>query len=337
MKTDAPIFIVGAPRSGTTLTAKILGRHSNIFMPGETHFFQDIYSMRGELGDPPEEQAAKTIYARLSDLYDRYYEPDDQKRVNKLLGDPAHRERLLMACRAGYRQALDCFMEMQMRHEGKLRWGNNAPRDLFHVEEILNFYPHACFIACVRDPRDFLLSYKGKWKVTGKEHAERLRRLYHPVVTTLLWKASMRRVLRLQDIVPPWQWLVMPYESLVSEPEKSVRAMCSLAGEDFQSGMLETDYQNSSEETRAKGIFTSSIGRWREKLDPAEVAVAQHLAASQMRLLGYARESVHPNIFRVASTYLSAPFKLFLALKANAAMTGPLLPYLVKRVRSLVG
>jgi len=47
-----PIFVVGTPRSGTILTAKILGRHSHIFMPGETHFFDDIYSRRIELGNP---------------------------------------------------------------------------------------------------------------------------------------------------------------------------------------------------------------------------------------------------------------------------------------------
>ena len=45
IKNRHPVFIIGTPRSGTTLTAKILGRHSNIFMPGETHFFDDVYSV----------------------------------------------------------------------------------------------------------------------------------------------------------------------------------------------------------------------------------------------------------------------------------------------------
>ena len=49
----APIFVLGMPRSGTTLTAKILGRHQKIFAlaPGETHYFHDVWSRRRELDD----------------------------------------------------------------------------------------------------------------------------------------------------------------------------------------------------------------------------------------------------------------------------------------------
>lgn len=44
----APIFVFGIPRSGTTLTAMIIGRHSRLFMSGETHYIDDIYSRRKE-------------------------------------------------------------------------------------------------------------------------------------------------------------------------------------------------------------------------------------------------------------------------------------------------
>ncbi len=42
--------MVGTPRSGTTLCASILGRHSTIYMGGENHFFEDIYARREQLG-----------------------------------------------------------------------------------------------------------------------------------------------------------------------------------------------------------------------------------------------------------------------------------------------
>lgn len=39
---DSPVFTVGAPRSGKTLTARLTGNHSNIFMPGETRFLNEF-------------------------------------------------------------------------------------------------------------------------------------------------------------------------------------------------------------------------------------------------------------------------------------------------------
>ena len=64
----SPIFVIGAPRSGTTLTANILGRHPNIFMPGETHFFDDIYHRKSKLGNPSDEINREAIIKRLSKL-----------------------------------------------------------------------------------------------------------------------------------------------------------------------------------------------------------------------------------------------------------------------------
>jgi hypothetical protein len=57
--TSAPIFIVGTPRSGTTLMARILGNHSILYRPGETHFMQDIYARRATIGDLETDPAAR--------------------------------------------------------------------------------------------------------------------------------------------------------------------------------------------------------------------------------------------------------------------------------------
>ena len=40
--TNKPIFIVGAPRSGTTLLSAILGSHSRIACGPETQFFSKL-------------------------------------------------------------------------------------------------------------------------------------------------------------------------------------------------------------------------------------------------------------------------------------------------------
>ncbi|MGA7802245.1 MAG: sulfotransferase, partial [Gammaproteobacteria bacterium] len=318
-----------------TLTAKILGCHPELFMPGETHFFDDIYARRGELGEPTDSESRVRIAGRLSDLYGRYYEPPDQDRIERLFAGvdvPA----ALEACRS-YGDVLSWFMELQMREEGKHRWGNNAPRDLFNYAEILEFYPHARLVVCVRDLRAFLLSYKHKWRgVTDPAHRDRVRKLYHPVVTSLLWKSSMRLVPLLRESVPRGHLVVVPYERLVTEPEAMVKEICAAVGLTYVPKMLDIEFHNSSAAPAEKGIFATSIDRWRQELGVEEIAIAQRIAGHELKDLGYELEPVRPNPVRVAGLLASAPTALWRGLQANKDVRGPLLPYLAKRVVSLV-
>src|ERR1700722_144714 len=47
-----PVFIVGAPRSGTTLLRVTLNRHSQLAVCGETDYFRRVYARRYAFGDP---------------------------------------------------------------------------------------------------------------------------------------------------------------------------------------------------------------------------------------------------------------------------------------------
>lgn len=330
MRMDAPVFIVGTPRSGTTLTARILGRHSRLFMPGEVHFFEDVFARRKELGDPGDPGSRRAILERLLSLFGRYNEPTDQQRVDALFSDPERRDELEAAC-VNYRELFSAFMEIQAGSEGKVRWGNNAPRDLFSVDEILTFYPDAKIIVCVRDVRDFLVSYRDKWMATSQEEAVRLRRLYHPVITTLLWKSSMKRFLELRNTLPEARLFELRYEDLVASPEATVKRICTFLEEPFEEAMLRIESNNSSAGERRKGIFDASVGRWREGLSPEDAQIGQMLAREELAFFGYPLERLRANPAKVAGSFLSTPWRLIHALRANQVKRGPLLPYLLRR------
>ncbi|MHB1084266.1 MAG: sulfotransferase family protein [Thiobacillus sp.] len=329
--------MVGTPRSGTTLMAKVLGRHSRLFMPGETHFFDDVYAARESLGDLKNAEARNRVAAKLADHYRRYWEKPDQERVDRIIHEQPEEWANWRDGMRDYRDALSGFMEMQMEVEAKARWGNNAPRDIFNIEEILAFYPQAKFVVCVRDPRDFLLSYKGKWKiVTDEEYVDRMRKLYHPVITSLLWKSSMRQLAGIKAKVPAGNWIVARYEDLVNAPEDTVRRICAVVEEVFEPQMLEVEESNSSTGQQQKGIFATSVQRWRTELTPAEIAVAQRITRGEMQELGYQQEAINASMLDVAGAYLGAPFAFVRAMRANAEMRGPLIPYLARRVKSLI-
>jgi Sulfotransferase family len=59
---DAPIFIVGCPRSGTNLLRDLLRSHPRLAFPGESHFIPEFYK---GYGDPKNEREARRLGARI--------------------------------------------------------------------------------------------------------------------------------------------------------------------------------------------------------------------------------------------------------------------------------
>lgn len=333
---SAPIFVVGTPRSGTTLAANILGRHSNVYMPGENHFFEDIYARRKELGDLSEKHVRELVVKRLLSIYGRYNQGADQDRVNDVFREEEVMN-TLVAVADDYQKLLSMFMEVQMTKAGKIRWGNNTPKDIFHIKEIRKFYPNAKVIACVRDLRDFMLSYKNRWKVTTPGHRKRLMNLYHPVITALLWKATVNRVSSLVEGGNGDGCLVVFYEQLVADPTTVVKQICEFVNEPFEQGMLAVDTHNSSAKKRSKGIFSTSVGRWRDNLECEDVLVGQWVAGRVLERCGYQIERVKCNPWKVTTVLLNTPFALVRAFSVNKEKRGPLGQYLNKRIRSLFG
>ncbi len=334
MTDTAPIFVIGTPRSGTTLTANMLNRHSAVMMPGENHFFEDIYSRRGELGTLANPQVRERVVDRMISIYARYNQTTDAERIKEEFG--AANTRSLHDHADSYEQLLHEFMNIRLSFSGKRRWGNNTPKDIFHVRDIMGVFPDVVFVVCIRDLRDFLLSYKGRWKVTTQAHKERLRNLYHPVITTLLWKATVRKIMTLAADAGGDRYIVLRYEDLVRDPEGSARRICTLIGEAYEPDMCQVDENNSSDAASKQGIYTSSIGRWESGLSAEEIFIAQSLAGVEMAFLGYEAKAVQPNLFKLLLVAAGLPIAAWRALYANRANRGPTLRYLAKRLGLLV-
>lgn len=85
MNEDSQILVVEAPRSGTTLTGRILGSDPQINTSGEIHFFENIWTRRMKLGRlEPRIEIGRAV-ERMLDLYQGYYFPESQSRVDALI------------------------------------------------------------------------------------------------------------------------------------------------------------------------------------------------------------------------------------------------------------
>ena len=100
--------------------------------------------------------------------------------------------------------------------------------------------------------------------------------------------------------------------------------------------MLDIDFSNSSDQRRVSGIDASSVGTWRDRISNEEIWIVQKLTAKLMNQFNYEPVSVKVNPVKLIWILINTPWALIRALRANRQNTGPVVPYLIKRIRGLL-
>jgi hypothetical protein len=144
-----PVFIVGCPRSGTTLLAVLLNRHSRIAITPETAFYDEI--------------APQLPHRDVRELLLQW------RRFAELgLSVEAVMERCGEA--PGSARLFGSLIESYAHTRGKLISGEKTPQHLKHVPRMLAEFPEARVVCLIRDGRDVALSLRAMpWWSGGLE------------------------------------------------------------------------------------------------------------------------------------------------------------------------
>ncbi len=126
-----PIFIVGCPRSGTTLIRVILDSHPNICCGPETHLIKKLKLLDDK------------IHSSWSWL--ESYNVKEQMLNQKI------------------RDILSIFHNNYAKMKNKKRWAEKTPDNIFYLNFIEKLFPDCQFINIIRDGRDVMCSYKQRW------------------------------------------------------------------------------------------------------------------------------------------------------------------------------
>jgi Sulfotransferase family len=207
----SPVFVVGCPRSGTTLVQTMLDSHPRLSVLYEADLLVDIpLGLRSSLVNASEALTLAEVHpnSRTHGLDAR-----TARTVCRELGitDAAGAMRVLAAS-----QALA---------QGKRRWGNKTPKALLHLAELAIVYPDAQFIHVIRDGRD---SASSQARVSKRSVVE----------GALLWRTGMRTGRRAGSRLGPDRYLEVRLEELLSSPEEQIRRMCAFLEEDFDQSLL---------------------------------------------------------------------------------------------------
>jgi hypothetical protein len=281
-------------RSGTSLIFALLASHPNIAMTRRTNLWTHFYRQYGDLSDPVNfEHCLGTMM--------RY------KRLIKLQPDPGRLRDNFWAGEPTYAQLFALLEKQHAERLGKNRWGDKSLNTERYADPIFESYPHARIIHMIRDPRDRFASSLVRWKVrrggVGAGSAE--------------WLSSARLALKNKQRFPD-RYQVLRYESIVTNPEETIREVCDFIEEPFTPEMLNMQGaptfrekgSNSSYGQRDPGVISSdSIGRFRQVLTPLQIAFIQIWASREMDLFGYERDRLDLSATQRLRLAITMPFE----------------------------
>jgi Sulfotransferase family len=274
---DRPIFLVGCPRSGTTLLSVMLHAHPRLAMPPETRFLLPAYRERTEFGD-------LTIEANRRRLAQRLTGPGTNFRDLGLNRDQVIEQ--IVAAPPTLGSAAGTIWREFARSRGKARWGEKRPAYWRDMGLILRLFPDAQVIHLVRDGRSCVASLKQvDWWTTGTFGA------------MASWTLADRALRRLGRRLPPDAYHRLRYEDLLADPRRELDTLCDFLGETFDDAMLDhstaardivPDRKNWHDRTRGE-LDPARIAAWRTALTPAEIGLFEMVAGRALQLNGYER------------------------------------------------
>jgi Tfp pilus assembly protein PilF len=253
-----PIFILGFPRSGTTLVEQTLSAHPNIAAGDELPYIGEI---------------TQTM----------------QRSLNSPLGYPEALAELWMGDRRqGLDELRDYYLE-RVRRQGVIEPGahwftDKMPLNETHLGLIALLFPQAPLIHVLRHPLDVVLSVFANNLTHGFYCAYALETAAHHYRLTLELVEHYRAEMTLR-------YLPIRYEDIVAEQETSVRRLLDFIGEPFDRRCLEFHRNRRYARTAsyaqvAEPLYDAARYRWRHYRD--QLAAASEILRPAIERLGYA-------------------------------------------------
>ncbi len=277
MKDTAPIFVVGMPRSGTTLLASLLSAHSAIAVGPETNYFSRVWK---PLARGPGFRDWDVIEATMVQWF--------KKPTLQPMNLP--RQQLLDTFRAAWERGklthrfiLSHIMEQHAEKRGRAIWGEKTPEHFMYVPAIKRVFPDARIVAIIRDPRDVHLSLlEVPWnRGNAFNHAFQWRQYQ---VLSHRYKTFYKD-----------DYLTTRFEDLITDPRsemKRVAADLQLSFEDnmlvrYRQEPLFDPKQEPWKQRTTTAIDASNAYKWRTRMADEEIGIFSFVCGSYLKRHGY--------------------------------------------------
>jgi hypothetical protein len=304
-----PIFIVGCPRSGTTLVQCILSASAEAFSLPETHFFSNVLQAIDSTPQTP--IGSKEIrFARQA------FETEAELTLPASFWSELERRPNL--------RALDLFLAVVEHYRPALAPGlrviEKTPRHVLQLNTIAQAFPDAVFVEVVRDPIDVASSLLGVPFESSRSMLSYAQRWTESILAAQAFARAQPG--RLRTIV---------YEQLVREPEAAVRDLCSFVALPYESAMLEEFGREAGRNVGrgeawkrdvTSGVIVNRQGVWRTRMTPGQAWLVAQATRGQGRDLGYVDRPVAASMSSIFAAVVKEAGVRFREARSSTGVVG---------------
>jgi hypothetical protein len=258
-------FIVGNPRSGTTLLRAMFDSHPEMAVPWESYFVTQLKNQvaRYEGGN------GFNSSAFIEDLYNTNFQhwKIEESFIKRLFATESPRS---------YADAVRLVFAGYASLHGKARYGDKTPIYVLQIQ---------LFLHIIRDGRDVALSLLDvSWGPNRVDDCARN------------WKKSISTGRRAGQIIGNDRYCEVRYEDIVANPTEELHWLCNFIELDFDSQML--DYPSRATEIISpdpysqyhKGIYcppTAGLRRWHVEMNQQDCETFEEIAGDALKEFGY--------------------------------------------------
>ena len=271
------IQIIGTQRSGSNLLRVILDQSEDIASPHPPHILVTF----GPLMSKYEPLTKENYQMLVSDVVDFVYAnpvPWEGVELDKeAIFNASERHTLFDLNRLIYEAAANA--------KNARYWCCKSMANVHYAEQLETYGIIDKYIFLYRDGRDVAASFKKA--VVGDKHTYFLAKQ---------WKEDQEACLSLAAQIEPDRFFALNYETLISEPERTVRQLCAFLAIAYSEEMLNFHTSNSSKITAAAGemwanlekpIMSDNTGKFLKSFKEGDLEIFEMVAGKTLHKLGY--------------------------------------------------
>jgi hypothetical protein len=231
---NKPIFVVGSPRSGTSILSWCLGQHPNMLAVEQSGWMGDLavdlairYQIGTALGD-------RSVLSAMDIQREEFFATFGNT-INDLLlrhRIDLERKRWECAARAVPNAAPKNFTTAQSEINPKARWVDSTPLYSFYICGLRKLFPEALFIHIVRDVTSVVRSMLNFHGAAGESWVANEQEAYN------YWLGAVSSCLLAERAYGPHIVFRLRYSDFVNAPEVALRSLLNFLGEPYAAECL---------------------------------------------------------------------------------------------------
>lgn len=285
-----PIFVVGYPRSGTTLLQALLATQDNLATFPETHFFSTLLEQNPDFKETIDLESAKKALESINQKSGISF-------ADTLVDCLANSSGIISL--KLFFEALVCELFPENAAFSH-RWMEKTPDHGLCMVQIAKFYPEAKFVCIVRNP---LFAIYSRTRYFPPQHQDLL---------TFLARQWDRHIRFYEEFTAqnPSKTFLVKYEELARNPAPIISSVCEFLGLNFDQNKLDNHRETAQTiikpfEHWKKDVQTDIFIR-KDKIEDLfsqkQILKIQSVVADSMKKYGY--EPQHPLMQRIYNIFV---------------------------------